>query len=64
MSLLGELAVNMSSYLNDVALNITKTPDAISNESENPLTWSWKAVPGLILGAVSFVQLVSWLVDQ
>ncbi|KAL9586169.1 MAG: hypothetical protein Q9212_001090 [Teloschistes hypoglaucus] len=52
MSLLGEIAVNMSSYLNDVALNITKIPDAISNDAENPLTWSWKVVPGLVLGAL------------
>lgn len=64
MSFLGEIAVNMSSYLNDVALNVTKIPDAISIDAENPLTWSWKLVPGLILGAVSFVQLVSWFVDQ
>lgn len=64
MSLLSEIAVNMSSYLNDVGLNITKIPDAISSDAENPLSWSWKVVPGLILGAVSFVQLVSLLVNQ
>ncbi|KAI4254075.1 MAG: hypothetical protein LQ352_003321 [Teloschistes flavicans] len=60
MSFLGEIAVNMSSYLNDVALNVTKIPDAISIDAENPLTWSWKLVPGLILGALSFGSVESW----
>lgn len=49
-------ASDMSSYLHDVALNVT----VLSDDAEAPLIGSWKIVFWIVIFIVSIIQVFTW----
>ena len=47
----------MSSFFNDVAVNVTKIPDALSENVHAASAWDWKVISGLVISIVSKPQV-------